>query len=201
MENPLYTAAYLAQIADRQTALRAQTEAYLAGLETCVLEIGCGHGHFLTDYAAAHPAKTCIGLDIIFERIERANRKKNRARLTNLHFLHASVEDFLATLPTNLRFSEVFVLFPDPWPKRRHHKNRLMQPEFLANLAQRAGQGTRLYFRTDDTAYFTATTEVVQAHPAWEITADPWAFEYETIFQQRAPSYQSLVARLKNPPH
>ncbi|MBC7368339.1 MAG: methyltransferase domain-containing protein [Undibacterium sp.] len=198
MENPLYTAAYLAQIADRQTALRAQTEAYLTGLETCVLEIGCGHGHFLTDYAAAHLAKTCIGLDIIFERIERANRKKNRARLTNLHFLHASAEDFLAMLPTTLRFSEVFVLFPDPWPKRRHHKNRLMQPEFLANLAQRAGQGTRLYFRTDDTAYSTATTEVVQAHPAWEITTDPWAFECETVFQQRAPSYHSLVARPKH---
>lgn len=198
MENPLRTAAYIAQIAHRQTALRAQTATYLAGLETCVLEIGCGHGHFLTDYAAAHPTKTCIGLDIIFERIERANRKKNRARLSNVHFLHASAEDFLATMPPDLRFSEIFVLFPDPWPKRRHHKNRLMQPEFLSNLAQRAGQGSRLYFRTDDTAYFASTAEVVRAHPAWEITADPWAFEYETIFQQRAPSYHSLVARPKH---
>ena len=82
-----------------------------------MLEIGAGHGHFLTAYAAAHPERTCVGLDIIAERVERANRKKNRARLDNLHFLHASAEDFLASLPENVRFADVFVLFPDPWPK------------------------------------------------------------------------------------
>ena len=165
---------------------------------TCVLEIGCGHGHFLSNYAAAHPAKICIGLDIISERITRANRKKNRARLANLHFIHASAEDFLATMPSQLRFSEIFVLFPDPWPKRRHHKNRLMQSDFLATIAPRAGEGARLYFRTDDADYFAAADLVLKTHPAWELTTDSWAFEYETVFQQRAPSYQSLVARVRH---
>lgn len=197
MENPLRTAAYAAKIVCRQTALQAETVLRLANSKTFVLEIGCGHGHFLNDYAAAHPMKICVGIDLISERIERANRKKKRAKLNNVHFLHASAEDFLATMPADVQFSDVFVLFPDPWPKRRHHKNRLMQPDFLADIAPRVGQGTRLYFRTDHSAYFAATTAVVHSHPAWEVTADAWAFECETVFQQRASSYHSLVARPK----
>jgi tRNA (guanine-N7-)-methyltransferase len=198
VENPVRTSAYVSKIADRQASLRAQTAVDLHEIDTCVLEIGCGHGHFLTDYAAAHPAKVCVGLDIISERITRANRKKNRARLANVHFIHASAEDFLATMPSQLRFSEIFVLFPDPWPKRRHHKNRLMQSDFLATIAPRAGEGARLYFRTDDADYFAAADLVLKTHPAWELTTDSWAFEYETVFQRRAPSYQSLVAKVRH---
>lgn len=197
MENPLRTAAYISKVAERQVALKATSATLLAGVGACVLEIGSGHGHFLTAYAASHPERTCLGLDIIAERVARANRKKNRARLANLHFLHASAEDFLASLPENVRFADVFVLFPDPWPKRRHHKNRLMQVEFLNQIAAKAGQGLRLYFRTDDVNYFAAARAVVLEHPAWQVLDAPWAFEHETVFQERAPGYQSLVAGLR----
>lgn len=198
MENPLRTADHQARVADRRVALRTASAAALSGQEAFVLEIGCGHGHFLTAFAEVHKDKLCLGLDIIAERIERATRKKNRARLPNLHFFHASAEDFLATLPENARISAVFVLFPDPWPKRRHHKNRLMQAEFLTQVAQRAGQGMRLYFRTDDTDYFSAASAAVREHAAWEIVDEPWIFEFETVFQQRAEGFSSLVARLKS---
>jgi tRNA (guanine-N7-)-methyltransferase len=197
VENALRTAAYVSKVSERQVALKATSAMLLTGVGACVLEIGAGHGHFLTAYAAAHPERMCVGLDIIAERVERANRKKNRARLDNLHFLHASAEDFLASLPENVRFADVFVLFPDPWPKRRHHKNRLMQADFLSQIAAKAGQGLRLYFRTDDTDYFAAARAVVMEHPAWQVLDAPWAFEYETVFQERAPGYQSLVAALR----
>jgi len=197
VENALRTAAYVSKVAERQVALKATSTTLFAGVGACVLEIGSGHGHFLTAYAAAHPERTCLGLDIIVERIERANRKKNRARLGNLHFLHASAEDFLVSLPENVRFADVFVLFPDPWPKRRHHKNRLMQPVFLSQIAAKAGQGLRLYFRTDDIDYFAATRAVVMEHSAWQVLDAPWVFEYETVFQERATGFHSLVACLK----
>jgi tRNA (guanine-N7-)-methyltransferase len=197
VEAPLRTAAHHARVIDRQEALRSASATLLSEGPEVVLEVGCGHGHFLTAYAEAHPAKLFLGLDIIAERIERATRKKNRARLANLHFFHASAEDFLATVPENARLSAVFVLFPDPWPKRRHHKNRLMQPDFLAQVAERAGQGMKLYFRTDDIDYFAAAATTVREHPAWEIVDEPWAFEFETLFQQRALGFQSLVARPK----
>jgi len=111
--------------------------------------------------------------------------------------LHASAEDFLASLPETARFADVFVLFPDPWPKRRHHKNRLMQPVFLSQIAAKAGQGLRLYFRTDDSDYFDAAKAVVMEHPGWQVLDAPWAFEYETVFQERAAGFHSLVACLK----
>jgi tRNA (guanine-N7-)-methyltransferase len=197
VENLIRTANYVASVADRQVELRALVTDLLAGVDSCVLEIGCGHGHFLSAYAAAYPSKLCIGIDIISDRIDRANRKKDRARLGNLHFIHANADDLLASLPSNLKFSEVFVLFPDPWPKRRHHKNRLIQPDFLLALRQRVGEGARLYFRTDDENYFAAAVLVVKAHPAWEISTDSWAFECETVFQERASGFQSLVVQPK----
>lgn len=195
METVLPSPAHLALIAQRRDALRVALARVLPPTAHFLCEIGCGHGHFLTAYAAAHPDQLCIGIDLIGERIARAVRKRDRARLTNLHFFHAEANDFLAALPAGATFSAIVILFSDPWPKRRHHKNRLLQPEFLDALAARAGQGTRLYFRTDHRGYFAHATAVLGAHPAWRMEpAAPWIFEMETVFQARAPAYQSLVA-------
>jgi tRNA (guanine-N7-)-methyltransferase len=187
--------AHLALIAQRRAALRAALAPVLSPAAHFLCEIGCGHGHFLTAYAAAHPDQLCIGIDLIGERVARAVRKRDRAKLTNLHFFHAEAHDFLAVLPSGATFSAIVILFSDPWPKRRHHKNRLLQSEFLDALTARAGQGTRLYFRTDHRGYFAHATAVLASHPAWRMEpAAPWIFEMETVFQARAPAYQSLIA-------
>lgn len=130
------------------------------------------------------------------DRIERGNRKRTRAKLDHLHFIHADARDFLEALPRGVTFAAVYILFPDPWPKRRHHKNRIMQPEFLTAVAKRAGEDTRLHFRTDHEPYFRDAETAVHAHPDWEIVAEPWPFEYVTVFQSRADSHHSFTARL-----
>jgi tRNA (guanine-N7-)-methyltransferase len=177
---------------------RRQLSEACAGLiplaEPFTLEIGSGHGHFLTAYASAHPNRPCIGIDLQPDRVARANRKRERARCPNLRFLRADADDFLAILPESARFSECFLLFPDPWPKRRHHKNRLMRPEFLERLAARAGEGARLYFRTDHEPYFTDAQATIRSSPSWREVESPWPLETPTVFQQRAPRYFSLVA-------
>lgn len=192
-------ARFASMAAARLQELEETTRNLFLGLKTCVLEIGCGHGHLLTAYAEAHPEKTCIGIDIIADRITRANRKKNRARLANVHFINTSAEDFFAIFPSQISISELLILFPDPWPKRRHHKNRLMQTEFLSRLSRWVTPSSRLYFRTDDLAYFTATEAIVSAHPAWALHSSPWAFEFTTVFQARASSHHSLVAAPQTP--
>ncbi|MGA3007800.1 MAG: methyltransferase domain-containing protein [Opitutaceae bacterium] len=201
METISTSPAHLALIAQRRADLRAMLANVLPAGAAFVGEIGCGHGHFLTAYAAAHPGKLCIGIDLVAERIARAVRKRDRAKLPNLHFFQAEAMDFLAALPKGATFSAIILLFSDPWPKRRHHKNRLMQPAFLNALAPWAGEGTRLYFRTDHSDYFAQATEVIAAHGAWrtEPTA-PWIFERETVFQARARAYYSLVAECKAGP-
>jgi tRNA (guanine-N7-)-methyltransferase len=186
---------YPAVIASRRVELRAQLAPRLTGVRTLTLEIGCGHGHFLTAYAAAHPDRRCLGLDIANDRIARALRKRDRARLANLDFVHADADDLLSALPEEISLSQVFVLFPDPWPKRRHHKNRLMQPEFLSRLAARCAPNAGLYFRTDYAPYFAEACSVVHEHYDWSLKADtPWPFEHVTVFQARAEAHESLVA-------
>lgn len=200
VENPVRTASYIAGRDSRIAALRGLLASLLRDQKRIVLEIGCGHGHFLTAYANAHrDAPFCIGLDIISERVRRANRKCARAGLdARLAFIHAEAGELLSVLPEHVRLADVFVLFPDPWPKRRHHKHRLIRDDMLDRLAERAEPGARLCFRTDDGAYFAAARETVGAHGRWRIAeGDPaasWPFEYATVFQEKAAGHQSLVA-------
>ena len=181
----------------RRAALRPQVEACLAGRPRVTLEIGCGHGHYLTAYAAAHPEEPCVAIDIIEDRLERAARKSERAGVNNITWLRASAEDLLAVWPAEVKLGpRIFILFPDPWPKRRHWKNRLIQAPFLEELAERTEPGAELCFRTDHAPYFLWARDVLSEHPRWKIDpAAPWPMEVETVFQARAPAYQSLMAR------
>ena len=220
MSNSLGAEAYALRIAERRKALGVELEGILPARPEdrsldgpVVLEVGSGHGHFLTAYAAAHPASTCLGVDIELERVERADRKRERAALPNLHFLRGDAADLLPVLPAGCLLSTVFVLFPDPWPKRRHHKNRLMNAGFLRTLGGRAAPGCRLCFRTDFKPYFDSVTALLEGRPdpdatdrggapalppervPWGILPQvAWPFEYETVFQARASQHYSFVA-------
>jgi tRNA (guanine-N7-)-methyltransferase len=196
VDNHARTAEYLTRrdtcLADLKTVL---AEA-LHGKTRPTLEIGCGHGHYLTAYAAAHPEAFCVGIDLLKDRIARAERKRNRARLANLVFIQAEAADLLKALPSGVALANVFILFPDPWPKRRHHKNRIIQPDFLSALAEASAPGAHLYFRTDYGPYFEDAHRTVSSHGRWQLKpTDSWPFELETVFQSRADTYQSLIAR------
>ncbi|HEY0965840.1 MAG TPA: methyltransferase domain-containing protein [Opitutaceae bacterium] len=181
----------------RLAELHPQLDAALTGRSRVTLEVGCGHGHFLTAYAKAHPEEFCVGIDLLADRLARAGRKSRAAGLTNVAWIHAEAALLLEALPPSIRLGPViFVLFPDPWPKRRHWKHRVIQPAFLSLLAARAEPGTHLCFRTDYAPYYTEAVATVTGHPDWVIdTSTPWPFEQPTVFQSRAESYQSLIAR------
>lgn len=175
--------------------MRAELAVILPQPRPVVLELGCGHGHFLERYAREFPGRLCLGVDLRGDRIERARRKARRGMLANCHFVHAEARELLHALPAKVTLEEIWVLFPDPWPKKRHHKNRLLQPEFFEVLAGRAGEGTRLYFRTDFEEYFLAVEAFLPSLPTWQPAATlEWPMEHETVFQARAASYHSLVA-------
>lgn len=191
---PLNTA-YRELIKHRREELHTQLAQILPPRSTFTLEIGCGHGHFLNAYAEAHPDKQCIGIDIVGERVERALRKRDRARLKNLHFVRAEARLFLQALPEEVAFSDLFILFPDPWPKLRHQKHRIIQTEFLSAAAERATEHSHLFFRTDFSPYFEYTQRVLGQHPHWRIAPAKWPFEFCTVFQSRSASFDSLIAR------
>ena len=189
-----YKPEFLATIAQRRAALRAELSTLLPAPQAIVWEIGCGHGHFLVRYAGLFPAKFCVGVDLILDRLERSGRKRDRAQLANCHFIRAEAREFLLSLAPGITFEEIWVLFPDPWPKARHNKNRLLKSEFFEAIASRAGEGTRFYFRTDHLDYFIEVEAIVASLSTWR--GDPtsfWPLEQETVFQARAPEYHSLV--------
>ena len=188
-------------IAQRRADLRAAIAAALGRHRRIVWEIGCGHGHFLVRYATEHPGKYCVGVDLRLERLERSARKRDRSQLPNCHFLRAEAREFLHALPPDVAFEEVWVLFPDPWPKARHHKNRLLKPEFLEAIAARCPEGARFLFRTDHRDYFQEVRDFLPGLRTWQLDPDtPWPLAQETVFQARAPRHYSLVAvRTKDP--
>lgn len=174
--------------------LRTRCEQLGLGKKPITLELGCGHGHYLTSYAEKHPEQVCLGADLITKRIEKACAKAEKRKLDRLHFMKADANQLLQALPDDLQFSEVFILFPDPWPKKRHHKNRLIQTEFLSNLKKRMAKGGILYFRTDHTEYFEWARECIGQHSQWYIAKDaPWPHEAESYFQNLMDSWHSLV--------
>jgi tRNA (guanine-N7-)-methyltransferase len=186
-------------ITARDAARRAALAAALAELyprpASLIFEIGCGHGHLLAAYAAAHPEAFCLGVDLVTQRIARAQRKQRRLGLAHLAFLKADVADTLGALPPQARLAGIFVLFPDPWPKRAHHRRRLLQAELLDALAARAEPGAWLALRTDDAGFFAWARGQIQNHPAWRPAPEiPWPFEHPTYFQEIKGPHQSLLA-------
>jgi tRNA (guanine-N7-)-methyltransferase len=101
----------------------------------------------------------------------------------------------LDVLPEDVLTDLIFVLFPDPWPKLRHHKHRILQDPFLERLAAKTLPGARLCFRTDFEPYFLDVAAMLKTHRDWALAEDTWPFELPTVFQQRAATYHSLIAR------
>jgi tRNA (guanine-N7-)-methyltransferase len=159
------------------------------------LEIGCGHGHWLNAYSDINRDITCVGIDLISKRIQKSNNKKDSFGRNNLFFYKAEANEFLHFKPLNIKIRNIFILFPDPWPKKRHHKRRLIQNEFLDLLKLHVCDKSLIYFRTDHLEYFKWTEEKFQNSQNWKIIGDKWPFEHETFFQNLLPNYKSLVAK------
>lgn len=115
----------------------------------CTLEIGFGNGEHLLERACAAPDKDFLGVEVHRPGIGHLLLAADAAGLTNLRIIaHDAVEVLRQQLaPGSL--GEVQLLFPDPWPKKRHHKRRLVQPDVVALLASRLEPDGRLHLATD----------------------------------------------------
>ena len=185
----------LAQKKERMEALRQRLERDLDGVQSIFFEAGCGHGHWLTDYASLHPESVCVGIDLINKRIRKCRDKGLNRGLKNCFFYQTDLFEFLDVLPKSIHFSAVLMLFPDPWPKARHHRRRMVQTVFLDQLAARVSQHGRFYFRTDNLAYYEWTCEKLQQHSSWALDAAlDWPHETVTYFQNLMGNYYSLQA-------
>ena len=147
------------------------------------LEIGSGHGHWLTSFAQKYPNHVFLGIDLISKRVKKAEAKKERHLLKNLFFLKAEASEFLSSIPIELVVQATYIMFPDPWPKKRHHKNRLIQTNFLQELARVSSKNSKLFFRTDHKEYFDWTLSTLKICPHWQLERPHWPHESCSFFQ------------------
>jgi tRNA (guanine-N7-)-methyltransferase len=149
------------------------------------VELGCGDASFLAGYAQRHPDRNFIGVERLLGRIRKLDRKGRRAGLTNLRGVQIESSYFLQYLLPPRSASVLHIYFPDPWPKKRHHKYRLINESF-PRLAQAAlAPGGVVYLRTDDKDYFAQMTEVFGASREFQrIETPPELAELPTDFER-----------------
>ena len=131
------------------------------------VELGCGDASFIAEYAARHPDRNFIGVERLLGRIRKVDRKGRRAGLLNLRGVRIECAYFLEYLLPPHSATALHVYFPDPWPKKKHRKNRLVNERFPELARAALTSGGVVYLRTDDEDYFGQMTAVFTGDPAF----------------------------------
>ncbi len=151
------------------------------------LDIGCGKGRFLIARATAHPETCFIGIDKRLTRILKVERKALRAGATNIRLLCAEAADVVSRLLPPASLATCYLFFPDPWPKRRHHRRRLFDASFADSLARAFASRGTIHIATDHREYFETIRGILLSDPRFA-SAPPFApgdeerTEFEIVF-------------------
>ncbi|MBZ0130728.1 MAG: tRNA (guanosine(46)-N7)-methyltransferase TrmB [Rhodobacteraceae bacterium] len=156
------------------------------------LEIGFGAGEHMVHMAAANPDIGIIGCEPFINGVAMLLGKIRAAGVDNLAVHPDDVRDLFDVLP-DASINRAFLLYPDPWPKKRHHRRRFVTPEFLDPLARVMRPGAILRVATDIGDYVRQTLEQMQAHAGFDWLADgpddwrkPWDDWHSTRYEQKA---------------
>jgi tRNA (guanine-N7-)-methyltransferase len=154
------------------------------------VELGCGDASFLVAYAQLHPERNFIGVERLLGRLRKLDRKGRRAGLANLRGVRIESAYFLEYLMPVQSVTALHIYFPDPWPKRKHWRNRLVNERFPGIARGSLAPGGVVYLRTDDLNYFEQMTGVFAADAAFRPVETPAELrrlptDFESDFQSR----------------
>ena len=134
----------------------------------CTLEIGFGNGEHLLARSAAEPERNFVGVEVHRPGVGHLLLAAGAAGLGNLRIIEHDAVEVLREQIAPAALDEIEILFPDPWPKKRHHKRRLIQDAFVELLASRLSAGGHLHLATDWEPYAEHMLEVLRRCPALE---------------------------------
>jgi tRNA (guanine-N7-)-methyltransferase len=137
------------------------------------VELGCGDASFLVEYARRSPARNFIGVERLLGRLQKLDRKGRRAGLQNLRGVRIESAYFLQYLLPAHAAAALHIYFPDPWPKKKHRRHRLINETFPALARAALAPGGTVFLRTDDADYFSQMNEVFAAAKEFEKTGTP----------------------------
>lgn len=124
------------------------------------VELGCGDASFLVEHARRHPEKNFIGVERLLGRLQKLDKKGRRAGLANTRGVRIESAYFLEFLLPPRSASALHVYFPDPWPKKKHRRHRLIGEKFPPLALRALAPGGMVYLRTDDADYFQQMNDV-----------------------------------------
>ena len=131
------------------------------------VDLGCGDGSFLAALAARDPERNFLGLERLAGRVRSSSGGIERRALANARVLRGDIAHAVESLPASS--VDVFhLMFPDPWPKRRHHVRRVFTGQFLQSIARALGSGGVLRMATDHREYFEQMLRVAAATPLFQ---------------------------------
>ncbi|HEY8508556.1 MAG TPA: tRNA (guanosine(46)-N7)-methyltransferase TrmB [Steroidobacteraceae bacterium] len=133
-----------------------------------VCEIGFGNGEHLLELATAHPDRDYLGIEVHRPGVGRLLLGVEQRKLSNVRVICHDAVEVLERQIRPASFDELLILFPDPWPKKRHHKRRLIQPPFVELAASRLKRGGIIRLATDWEPYAQQMLEVLSSCPALE---------------------------------
>jgi tRNA (guanine-N7-)-methyltransferase len=140
-----------------------------------VVEIGFGMGQATAQIAAARPQDNFLGIEVHEPGVGALLQRIDQAQLTNLRLVQHDAVEVLHDMIAPSTLAALHVFFPDPWPKKRHWKRRLIQPPFVALLASRLVPGGVLHCATDWQPYAEQMQQVLSAEPLLTNTANGYA--------------------------
>lgn len=139
------------------------------------LEIGFGMGGATAEIARAHPQQDYLGIEVHRPGVGNLLKLIEQDGLTNLRLMTHDAVDVVEQMIADESLDGILIFFPDPWHKARHHKRRLIQPEFVRKLVTRLKPGGTIHCATDWENYAEQMLEVLSAEPALENTAAGYA--------------------------
>lgn len=132
------------------------------------VDVGCGYGHFLTAMAQAEPHSNFIGIDLYAKGIARAQQKSERLQLASVRLLAMPAQAAFETAFASGQLATLYINFPDPWPKRRHARRRLVQPALVALMHDRLQAKGVVIVATDVAGYAREMLQHFLAHGGFE---------------------------------
>ena len=161
------------------------------------IELGIGKGRFLLDAAARHPEVNYLGVEQAVKYLRLAYDRAHRRELANLRFVHGDAREFIEFFLAAGSVRALHVYFPDPWPKKRHHKRRLLNAHFLNEAGRVLESGGRVWIATDHDDYYEHVLEVlVPFRDRFEVVEAAWEgarTNYEEKFIRRGQSIHRRV--------
>lgn len=154
-----------------------------------ILEIGCGMGETTVAIAAARPAIDYLGIEVHTPGVGSLLKQIDEAKLSNVRVIQHDAVAVLQQMIAPSSLDGIHIFFPDPWPKKRHHKRRLIQPPFVALAASRLKPGGYLHAATDWHEYAEQMLAVLGAEPLLANSAETYAarpdYRPQTKFETR----------------